>query len=59
MLLKLRKILIKASMDLHMVQLHVISGYKCAAIIWEVGKILKQIKSDEAGICNRPLARCE
>ena len=31
-------------MDLHIVQLHVISGYKCAAIIWEVGKILKQIK---------------
>ena len=51
--------IIKASMDLHIVQLHVMSGYKCAAINWEVGKILKQIKSDEAGICNRPLARCE
>ena len=32
----------QASMDLHM------SGYKCgwgAAIFWEIGKILKQIKS--------------
>ena len=52
---KIRKILIKASMDLHM------SGYKCgwgAAIFWEIGKILKQIKS-EAGICARPWARCK
>ena len=57
--MKNKENIIKASMDLHIVQLHVISGYKCAAIIWEVGKILKQIKSDEAGICNRPLARCE
>ena len=48
-------------MDLHIVQLHVMSGYKCgwgAATIWETVKILKQIKS-EASICTRPWARCE